>query len=67
MADNRWKVGETISTISGPSMVIGYGFSIQDFRGAPLLSISYKTQEEAKEAAAAIRMALEAAIDITKG
>ena len=45
----------------------GFGFSIQDFRGLPLLSISYQTEREAKHAEAAIRKAIEQAIDIAKG
>jgi hypothetical protein len=44
----------------------GFGFSVQDGRGAPIVTISYATEKEAKEAEAVIRKALENALDITK-
>jgi hypothetical protein len=62
-----WKVGATEKTVSGRMWRHGFGFSIQDFRGLPLLSISYQTEREAKHAEAAIRKAIEQAIDIAKG
>jgi hypothetical protein len=65
--DIRWKVGTTEKTVSGRTWRHGFGFSIQDFRGVPLFSISYETEKEAKEAEAGIRKALERAIDITRG
>jgi hypothetical protein len=66
-ADILWKVGVTEKTVFGRTWRHGFGFSIQDFRGVPLFSISYETEKEAKRAELAIRKALEAAIDICKG
>jgi len=60
------KVGKTQPTMFGVGGRHGFGFSVQDLRGAPLLSISYATEEEAKEAEAIIRKALEKAVDVTK-
>jgi hypothetical protein len=62
-----WKVGATERTVSGRTWRHGFGFSIQDFRGVSLLSISYETEKEAKRAELAIREAIEGAIDITRG
>jgi hypothetical protein len=67
LADTRWKVGSTERTVFGRTWRHGFGFSIQDFRGVSLFSISYETENEAKGAEAAIRKALEAAIDISRG
>jgi hypothetical protein len=67
IADIRWKVSTTEKTVSGRTWRHGFGFSIQDFRGLPILSISYETEREAKQAESAIRQALERAIDISKG
>jgi hypothetical protein len=67
IADIRWKVGATEKTVSGRTWRHGFGFSIQDFRGLPILSISYETEKEAKQAESAIRQALERAIDISRG
>jgi hypothetical protein len=67
IGDARWKIGATEKTVSGRTWRHGFGFAIQDFRGLPLLSISYETEKEAKQAESAIRNALERAIDITKG
>jgi hypothetical protein len=67
IADIRWKVSTTEKTVSGRTWRHGFGFSIQDFRGLPILSISYETEKEAKQAESAIRQALERAIDISKG
>lgn len=66
-ADASWKVSATDKTVSGRTWRHGFGFSIQDFRGVPLVSISYDTEKEAKEAESAIRKALEKAIDISTG
>jgi hypothetical protein len=60
------KVGNTQSTMFGADRRYGFGFSVQDLHGAPLLSISYDTKEDAREAEALIRKALEMAVDITK-
>ena len=67
LADTCWKVSVTGKTISGRTWRHGFGFSIQDFRGVPLVSISYETEKEAKEAETAIRKALERTIDISRG
>jgi uncharacterized protein YhjY with autotransporter beta-barrel domain len=63
-AQSRWKVGETLSVSYGASQHGGYGFSIQDARGAPLLNIAYKTQAESEQAEESIRQAIEGAVDI---
>ena len=47
LEDLGWKVSPTEETVSGRNWR-RYGFSIQDFRGLPILSISYKTEYEAK-------------------
>ena len=65
--DVPWKVGATEKTVSGRTWRHGFGFSIQDFRGLPLLWISYETEREAKHAESAIRKVIERAIDITRG
>ena len=67
LADIHWTVGATEKTVSGRTWRHGFGFSIQDFRGIPLVSISYQTEKEAKQAESVIREALEGAIDVTKG
>ena len=66
LEDPRWKVGATEKTVSGRTWRHGFGFSIQDFRGLPVLSISYETEEEAKAAESAVRKAVERAIDISR-
>jgi hypothetical protein len=66
-ANHPWKVSATEKTVSGRNWRHGFGFSIQDSRGLPFLSISYGTEKEAKQAEAAIRNALEGAIDISRG
>jgi hypothetical protein len=62
-----WKVSPTEKTVSGRNWRHGFGFSIQDSRGLPFLSISYATEKEAKQAESAVRKALEGAIDISRG
>ncbi len=64
MADARWKVGETQPTTYGASRRYGFSFSIQTFRGAPLVTIAYETKEECEQAEAAVRKAIEKAVDI---
>jgi hypothetical protein len=66
VADTRWKVGATEKTVFSRAWRHGFGFSIQDYRGVPLFSISYETEDEAKQAELAMRRALKAAIDISK-
>ena len=66
VAETSWKVSVTEKTVFGRMWRHGFGFSIQDYRGLPLFSISYETENEAKKAELAIRNALAAAIDIRK-
>jgi hypothetical protein len=60
----RWNVGKTRPTTYSPSQGYGYGFSIQNFHGAPLLNITYAKEEDAKRAEASVRAAIENAVDI---
>jgi hypothetical protein len=62
LEDLRWKVSATERTISGRN----WRHAIQDFRGLPMLSISYETENQAKKAELAIREAVNQAIDISK-
>ena len=62
-----WKVGPTQETVFGRTWRHAFGFSIQDFRGVPVFTVSYPTEDEAKQAESAIRRALKAAIDISRG
>jgi hypothetical protein len=64
LEDLRWKVSATERTVSGRNWRQGFGFCIQDYRGIPILSISYETENEAKEAESAVRKAVERAMDI---
>jgi hypothetical protein len=66
LEDLRWKVSATEKTVSGRNWRHGFGFAIQDFRGLPILSMSYETENEAKEAESAVRKAVAQAIDISK-
>jgi hypothetical protein len=61
-----WQVGTTQHTIYSPSMRHGYGFSITTARGAPLLTVVYSTEPEAKRAEELIRNAIENAVDISR-
>jgi hypothetical protein len=67
LADTSWKVSTTDKTVSGRTWRHGFGFSIQDFRGLPVLSISYESERAAREAESAVRKVLQGAMDITKG
>ena len=67
LADTSWKVSATDKTVSGRTWRHGFGFSIQDFRGLSILSISYESERAAREAELAVRKALQGAMDITKG
>jgi hypothetical protein len=63
----QWKVGATASVTYGPGPAgqgSGYGFSILG-RGGPLLSIAFATQQDSKEAEAAVHEALAKAVYIT--
>jgi hypothetical protein len=61
----QWKIGRTQSVTYGPGPAgKGYGFSIQDQHGRPLLSIAFDTKEDAEEAEAAVRVALAKAVHI---
>jgi hypothetical protein len=62
---SRWQVGETQRMMYGSGQRYGYGFSIQNARGAPLLNVSYATEGEARRAEQLVREALENAADIT--
>ncbi len=64
MSDTQWKVGSTRPTSYGAAQRYGYGFAIQNFRGAPLLNITFATKEESQRAETAIRKATEDAVDI---
>jgi hypothetical protein len=64
MADARWKVGSTQPTTYSASLRYGYSFAIQNFRGAPLLNVTFATKEESEQAEAAVRKAIENAVDI---
>jgi hypothetical protein len=62
-----WAVDDVKATITGIGGQYGYGFSIFDTRGPGprvLLSLSYKTQEEATAAGALVTQAVGKAIDI---
>ena len=63
---SQWQIGKTQSVVVGASRRYGFGFSVQDHRGAPLLSLAYETEAEAQKAEEAIRQAIENVIDITK-
>ncbi len=60
-----WRLGKTQPTL-GIGGRHGFGFSIQDGRGAPLLTIAYATEKEAKEAEEIVRKTIANAIDIVK-
>ena len=64
MAQLRWKVGATQPVLYSGAGRHGYGFSVQNFHGAPLLDITFATEAEAKEAEAAVRQAIENAVDL---
>lgn len=66
MNNTRWNVGKTLETIFGAGGQIGYGFSIQNANGAPLLVLSYKDKPAAEEAEALIRKAVELAAEILR-
>jgi hypothetical protein len=62
-----WAVDDVKATVTGIGGQYGYGFNIIDTRGVgqrPLLSLSYKTQEEANAARALVMQAIGKAIDI---
>ena len=65
MEATRWKVGITqlIRNLNSPN--IAFGFSIQDQHGAPLLTISYRTEAESKSAEVAVRLAIQDAVEIS--
>jgi hypothetical protein len=64
MAQVSWKVGATQPVIDGVGGRHGFGFSVQNFRGAPLLDIVFATEAESIAAEAAVRQAIESAVDI---
>lgn len=58
------EVGATQPVIDGVGGRHGFGFSVQNFRGAPLLDIVFATEAESIAAEAAVRQAIESAVDI---
>ena len=59
------KVGETQATTYAASRRHGFGFSVQDLRGAPLFTVVYDTEAESKTAEEAMRNILESAVDVS--
>ena len=59
-----WKVGNVQPTATDIGGQFGFGFNIEDGRGSPLLSLSYKTHEEAEVARELVMRAIENAISI---
>jgi hypothetical protein len=64
MAQLRWKVRATQPVTYGSAGRHGYGFSVQNFHGAPLLDIVFATEAESIAAEAAVRQTIENAVDI---
>lgn len=65
----KWKVGPTRPVIYGTGPVgeaSGYGFSIRDRQGSPILSVSYATEVDAEAAETVLRVALAKAVYIEK-
>jgi hypothetical protein len=62
----RWQVGPTQPVTYGLGHDDGYGFSIQDQHGGPLLTITFTVKEDAVVAQAAVRAALARAVHIEK-
>ena len=76
----KWKVGQTQPASYHPKIGFqqqvnvqmrasltesGYGFSIQNAHGAPLLNITFATEVEAKRAEESVRKFIEHVVDIT--
>lgn len=59
----RFTVGKTDLITIGPGQS-GHGFTVVNARGAPLVTIAFKTSEESKEAEEAVRKALRGAVNI---
>jgi hypothetical protein len=62
-----WKVDDVRATVTGVGGQYGHGFNIIDDRGLggrPLLSLSYKTREDADAARELVMQAIGMAIDI---
>jgi hypothetical protein len=61
-----WVVDNVKATITGVGGQYGYGFNIIETRGSgrPLLSLSYKTREEADEARELVMQAVAKAISV---
>ena len=64
MANSRWKVGNTQPTTYSAAQRYGYSFAVQNIHGAPLLNVTFATKEESERAEAAVRKAIENAVDI---
>ena len=66
MDNKMWKVSATQEVNYGRvPQDHGYGFSLMDGHGAPLVSFSFETKEDAKAAEYQMRAALEKVADIT--
>ena len=61
---SRWKVSSTQEVSYSPAGRYGYGFSVLNFQGAPLLSVAFDTEAAAGEAEAAMRKIIEGAADV---
>ena len=62
--DEEWIVSRTARNLYDASKDSGYEFSILDFRGRTLLTISYNLEAKAKAAERAVRTALESAAEV---
>lgn len=68
MNSRQWKVGKTQATTppeNHSKLDVAFSFSIQDRHSAPLVTISYHTEAEAKHFEAVVREAIEFAIDVS--
>ena len=59
----RWNVGKTQPVTDAFQQ--GYGFSILNAHGAPLLTITYATETKSQQAEEAVRTAIAHAVSIT--
>jgi hypothetical protein len=59
------KVGRTQPTQYSAARRFGYSSSIQDARGAPLITIVYATEAESQQAEDAVRKAIENAVEVS--
>ena len=61
----RWKVGEIERVQYSSATTWGFSFSVQTTNGAPMLTLSYASEAEAKQAHEAMRKVIEHAAEIT--